>query len=267
MPENANKPLRGRTILVACSASKMVELTARLEEAGGRVLPFPVIEVREMEDHGMLDRALAQLEEYAWIIFTSGHAVAFFMRRLNERKPAAARMPKICAIGPATARAVAGFGCEVALVPERFVAEGIVEALDKYAGGLGSLAGQRILIPRALEGREVIPEALAAAGALVDVVPCYRTVRAGLDEDAAWRIRQAKIDMIVFTSSSAVRGMMDSLGREDAQKLLLGSAVAVLGPVTGKTVEDFGKRAEIIPRASTIEALAREICSYYGTPG
>ena len=260
---NSQKPLRNRTILVACSAAKMVELTARLQEAGGEVIPFPVIEVQELEDKQPLDQALDSLHEYSWVIFTSGHGVRYFMRRLNDRKPDRP-MPKICAIGPATARALAEFGHRAALIPEQFIAEGVLEALAQRSGGLPGLAGQRILIPRAREGRELLPDALSAAGARVDVVPCYRTVQAEIDENRIRQIRDTRPDLIVFTSSSTVRNMVDILGQEDGKKKLLESVVAVLGPVTGRTVESFGKRADIIPRENTIVSLVEEICAYYG---
>ena len=266
MEPNIQKPLRGRTILVASSAAKMVELSALLESMGGKVLPFPVIEVQEIEDKSPLDRAIASLGEYDWILFTSVHGVAFFMRRLRELGTGApAPMPKICAIGPATARAVEEAGHEVALVPRQFVAEGVVEALDQYCGGLQTLAGRRILIPRAREGRDVLPTALSAAGIRVDLVPCYRTVRAGLEESAIEQIRVVRPDLIIFTSSSTVRNMFDILGPEDGKKKILESVVAVLGPVTEDTVESFGKRAEIVPRENTIASLAGEICSYYSS--
>ena len=171
----------GRTILVACSEKKWLELAAGLEALGATVLPVPVIELREMEDKRSLDRAISTINEYSWIIFTSAYGVSFFMQRLKELDIASSvRFPKICAIGPATAKAVQDFGFEVALMPEKFVAEGIVEALARHFGGLPLVAGHRILLPRALEAREVLPDALMAAGALVDVVPCYRNVQGKL---------------------------------------------------------------------------------------
>jgi uroporphyrinogen III methyltransferase/synthase len=98
----------------------------------------------------------------------------------------------------------------------------------------------------------------------VDVVPCYRTVEAAIDESRIRRVRDTRPDLIVFTSSSTVRNMVDILGQEDGKKKLLESVVAVLGPVTGRTLESFGKRADIIPRENTIASLVEEICAYYG---
>ncbi len=183
-----------RTIFVACSAKKMLELAAGLEAMGGKVLAFPVIEVKEIEDKQPLDRALSSLNEYSWIVFTSAYGVSFFLQRMNDRgiKAGMQSMPKICAIGPATAKAVNEFGYEVTLVPEKFVAEGLVEALGKFSGGLRSLAGCRILLARAETGRELLPAELQAAGAKVDVVPCYRTVRAALAKGSASAVERHK---------------------------------------------------------------------------
>jgi uroporphyrinogen III methyltransferase/synthase len=265
MSLSIQKPLLHRTILVACSAKKMIELVAGLEAMGGNALPFPVIETQEIEDKQPLDRAIASLHLYTWLVFTSAYAVSFFMRRLKERGTAPGRqaLPKICAIGPATAKAVSNFGYDVALVPEQFVAEGVVEALRKFSGGLHSLKGQRFLLPRAKEGRELLPAALSTLGAVVDVVPCYQTVRAELEESVIQRVRATKPDLVVFTSSSTVRNVIDILGQEDGNRMLLESVVAVIGPVTGSTTESFGKRAEIVPKENTIASLLEAICSYF----
>jgi uroporphyrinogen III methyltransferase/synthase len=259
--------LLNKTILVACSAKKMVELVAGLRAMGGNVLPLPVIKAQAIEDKHLIDAALASLPEYDWIIFTSAYGVCFFVQRLNDRGIGAdiRNMPKICAIGPATAAAVREFGYPTALIAERFVAEGVLEALGKYYGGLPHVAGLRILLPRAQQARELLPEALIAAGARVDVVPCYQTVRGEIDGGIVRQLRHRRPDLAVFTSSSTIRNLMDILGQEEGEKVLLESTVAVLGPVTGKTAESFGKRAEIAPGENTVAALLKAIGDYYSS--
>jgi|WetSurMetagenome_2_1015567.scaffolds.fasta_scaffold09963_2 uroporphyrinogen III methyltransferase / synthase len=259
---NSLKPLQGRTVVAACSESKLEELAAGLQGLGAKVLPFPVIELRPLEDTRLVDRAIESLHEYEWIIFTSVHGVRFFLQRLRAVAREQQAIPNICAIGPATAKALVESGYTVALVPEKFAAEGIIEALETRVGGLGVLAGCRILIPRAKEGRDLLPNALLAAGALVDVVPCYQNARPDPDENILNQLRTVNPDMFVFTSSSAVRNMIDILGYEDGKRMLLKMVVAVLGPITGSTVESYGKFAEIIPRESTVASLLNEICIY-----
>lgn len=267
MPETSlkSKPLSNLTVLIVCSAKKMSELAAGIEAMGGSALPFPVIEARDIEDKRCLDEAIVSLHKYDWIVFTSAYGVSFFMKRIKELGASAPihGMPKICAIGPATAAAVRESGSDVALVPRQFVAEGVLEALADYGGGIRALAGKCILIPRAQEAREILPSALAEAGATVDVVPCYQTVRAEPEESTTLRLREKKPDLTIFTSSSCIRSLVDLLGETEGRKLLIQSVVAVIGPITGSTAESFGKRAEIMPEENTIASLLQAISVYY----
>jgi uroporphyrinogen III methyltransferase / synthase len=259
------KPLANRTILLACSAKKMAELAAGIEAMGGNALLFPVIEVQDVEDKQSLDNALASLNEYAWIIFSSAYGVKFFVQRLKRLgiRMAGENMPKICAIGPATAKEIHESGYDVELVPEKFVADGVLEALTKYHGSLEALAGRRVLIPRAKEAREVIPEALAAAGILVDAVPCYQTVRAEPVQASIEQLKNQHPDMIVFTSSSTIKSFVEILGKREGIKALMESTVAVLGPITADTAESYGKSPDVLPRENTIASLLEAIHEYY----
>ena len=262
-----SEPLRNCKILVACSAKKMVELTAGLEKLGGSVLPFPVIEIREIEDKQLMDTAIASLQEYDWIIFTSAYGVEFFMRRI---KACASReqiqsMPKVCAVGPATAAAVKEFGHEVALVPGQYVGEGVLEALAGYYGGIQNLAGLDVLLPRAQVAREFLPQALARAGVRVDVVPCYCTVQAETDPDTIEELRNSEPDLLVFTSSSTVNNFMGILGADAGRKMLAESVVAVIGPITAGTAAAFGRRADIVPKENTISSLLEAVREYYSS--
>ncbi len=264
-PDSSSKLLLNRTILVACSAKKMVELAAGLQAMGGSVLPFPAIEPRALEDKHLLDQALASLRGYSWIIFTSEYGVRFFMQRMDEceirldtQSP-----PKICTIGPATTRALKEFGYETHLMPKHFVAEGVLDALGRYHGGIQHVAGQRFLLPRAKEARALLPDTLTAAGAQVDVVPCYQTVQAEIDPDIVKRCLETRPDLMVFTSSSTIQYMVEIFGSEAGERMLLESTIAVIGPITAKTAESFGKRVEIVPKQNTIAALIEAIRQYY----
>lgn len=259
------KPLLNKTALIACSEKKLSALVSGIREMGGSPIPFPAIEVRDIEDKTPLDSALASLIHYAWVIFTSAYGVGHFAKRLREigiQWPAC-EAPKICAIGPATAAEARNSGFNVDLIPEEYVAEGVVNALAKYHGGLHVLAGRRILLPRAMEAREILPEALIKAGALVDIVPCYRTVRANPDGVLLQQLKEAAPDLMLFTSSSGVRSFVETLGEQEGRSMLGKSVVAVIGPITSNTVATFGKRAEIIPEENTIDSLLEAIRRYY----
>ncbi len=262
---NPAKPLVNRTALITCSAKKMPVLVRGIREMGGTAIPFPAIEIRDIEDKAPLDSALESLHHYSWIIFTSAYAVRYFTKRLQELEIQwpASTATKICAIGPATATEARESGFKVELVPENYAAEGVVDALAKYCGGLHALEGHKILLPRALEAREILPEALLGAGALVDVIPCYRTVRAAPDNALLQRLKKAAPDLILFASSSGVRNFVEMLGEQEGKNLLAKSVVAAIGPITGSTIASFGKRAEIIPDENTIDSLLEAIRRYY----
>ncbi len=125
------------------------------------------------------------------------------------------------------------------------------------------MAGCRVLLPRAQAARDILPETLRRAGARVDVVSCYETVRAEFDDAAIQRLRSADPDLAVFTSSSAIRGLIDLLGQDDGIRVLMVSAVAVLGSVTAATAESFGKSPEIIPEQNTVASLIEAIRCFY----
>jgi len=258
-------PLRDRKIFVACSEKKMSALVEGLRASGATVLPFPIIEIRGIEDKRPLDQALGSLHKYAWIIFTSAHGVLYFSKRFHERALDKDLLSdtKICAIGPATAKTLRENGFRIDLIPELFIAEGVLEALGRYCGGLKTLAGRNILIPRAKEARNELPEALLKAGAHVDIVVCYQTVRAEMSQEDIAAFTAETPDMVVFTSSSTVKFTMEILGPGSGKKLLQKSTVAAIGPVTADTVESFGKHVEIVPKESTIVSLIHSIEEYY----
>jgi len=262
----AHNPLHNKTILVACSAKKVSTLSDGLMALGAEVTPIPVIEIRDIDDKSPLDNALTSLDKYAWIIFTSAHGASYFSQRFHERKISrnALEKSKICAIGPATESILKDLGFDVDLVPDRFVAEGVVEALENYYGDLNGLAGNRILLPRAKIARDVLPDTLKAAGAYVDIVPCYQTVKAELNEETIRRLTAEIPDMIVFTSASTVKNMVEILGHTAGKNMLQKSTVAAIGPITADTVASYGKHAEIIPRESTIASLLQSIKEHYG---
>lgn len=257
---NTEKSLNGKRILVACSAKKMSALSDGLQHLGASVLPLPVIEIRGVEDTATLRSAVDQIGQYDWIVFTSVHGVVHFLDSCKGKKIPAP--PRFCAVGPATADALRGYGIEPDLVPDRFVAEGIIEALERFCGGLEKLAGCRILLPRAKVARDVLPRALESAGADVDIVVCYETVRAKLGREDLRRLRSSSPDLMVFTSSSTVVNMMETLGNAEAKDLLSRSAVAAIGPITAGTLEAYGKKADIVPRESTIASLIQAIEAY-----
>ncbi len=264
MPET-HSPLAGKTAVLACSELKSETLTAGLEALGARVITFPVISIRALADTSALDAALDNLGAYTWVVFTSGYGVQFFLRRLREKgtPEGLSGLPLICAIGPSTAAMLEAAGLVVSLVPEEFVAEGVIHALSQQGGRLSSLSGMRILMPRAREARDVLPHALKTAGALVDVVPCYENALPQVEPDRLRALLAQSPDLLVFTSSSAVRNFVTLTGGEPGKKLLADKATAALGPITARTLASYGKEADIVPQENTIVSLIKAIARHY----
>ena len=168
------RPLFGRRIVVTRARTQAGELSAMLRDLGAEVLEFPTIEIKPPEDFGPLDKAILELDGFGWLIFTSTNGVEAFAERLGHHELDARAVPrgtKIAAIGPATADRVGDFGLRVDVVPREYRAESLLEEISDY-----SLAGEKILIPRAKVAREILPEKLREAGAEVVVPPAYESV-------------------------------------------------------------------------------------------
>ena len=165
------KPLSGKRVVVTRAGAQAYGLVEQIERAGGEVIELPTIEIQPPESFAAFDDAVKNIEQYDWLIFTSVNSVAPFLARLRLAGKTAEAFPhvKVGAIGPETAKRLASAGITATLVPKRYQAEGILDALEPE-----TMRGKRVLIPRAAEAREVLPETLRAWGALVDVVIAYR---------------------------------------------------------------------------------------------
>ena len=251
----AMKPLFGKKVLVTRSRSQASKLTAALEELGAECIEAPAIKiVPPVDNYEVLDKAIGQLDKYDWLIFTSTNGVEHFWHRLvaGGKDARVLYKARICAIGAATAQALASHGITADVVPERYQAEGIIEALDNEL-----IAGTKILIPRAAEARALLPEALTKAGAQVDVVVAYETV---MGDAEAVEIRNSlakgEIDVVTFTSSSTVKNLLKLI--KDPE-LLKEVQLAAIGPITAETMQKNGLTADIVAAEYTIEGLVQSI--------
>lgn len=216
-PVDQNRvPLSGRKIVITRPRSDAERLAKRLAALGAVPIIVPAIQI-EFGDPGPLDQALAQIQRYHWVIFTSRNGVEAVFRRV-----ASIAGPRIAAVGPATATELEAHGVHPDLVPAVHVGEALLEAL-------GDVRGQRMLLPRADIARQVLPDGLRARGAIVDDIVAYRTMAAGEP-----RPDLAGVDAVTFTSSSSVRGFLDG-GPVPA-----GARVVCIGPVTAATARELG---------------------------
>jgi uroporphyrinogen III methyltransferase/synthase len=242
-------PLFGRKIVVTRAREQAGEFSAKLRALGADVAELPVIALVPPADPGPLDRAIAQLESYDWIVFTSVNGVGFFMNRLDaSARDLRALRGRVCAIGPATRKAIEALHLKVDLMPEEYVAESVVAAFAAE-----DLKGKKILLPRAAVARDLIPVELAGRGASVEVVEAYRNV---VPPDAGERAAQIfgatrKPDWITFTSSSTVKNFLALAGAAALKDV----RIASIGPVTSHTVRKHGLPVHCEANEFTIDGL------------
>ena len=232
----SGQPLAGRRVLVTRAAHQAGKLSEGLRALGAEPVEVAVLEIRAPERFDSLDAALRRLDSYDWLILNSANAV----RALAEQAGAlgiALTQPvglKVAAVGEATAAAARSIGLQVDFVPEAYVAEGLVEGL------LERTAGQKILLARAAIARDVIPDALRAAGAEVDVVEAYRNV---LPDAAPEQLRQALgkgFDVATFTSSSSATHLAEAARVAGVAWPVAGVPAVSIGPITSQTLRDMG---------------------------
>ncbi len=275
-------PLRGRTVAVTRARAQASGLAQRLEGLGANVIQAPVIRTVS------LPGAPPDLGRYDLVCFTSPNAVTALFARLTQETvpsrppstPPTASAPdpaapsslsaggsspratisltdthnrdarafagaRLAAIGPGTARALAEHGLIADIVPERSVAESLVQ-------GLADVPVQRALVARAMQARDVLPDALRARGAEVDVLALYETVAEPLSPHALKQAREA--DYITFTSSSTVRFFLDAVG-EGADGLSPETRIVSIGPVTSQTLREHGLAPHVEAEDHDVEGV------------
>ena len=259
------RPLWGKRILVTRSRHQASAFVKLLTEYGATCLEAPTLDVLPPDDgYAGLDEALNSLDRYHWIIFTSPNGVdAFFNRLFKSGKDVRALGEcKLAVIGAATAQSLREHGLVADVVPTDFRAEGLVASLSPLIH-----PGHLLLLPRAQEAREILPEEMVKRGAIVHVVPSYKTAMpAALPPATAAALQQGNVDVLTFASSSTVTNFARLVGRDHFQKLAAKSVIAAIGPITAQTVEKFGLRVHIQPQTYTIPALTEAIVDYFQTP-
>jgi uroporphyrinogen-III synthase len=229
-------PLAGRRILVTRAVHQAGKLSDTLRELGAEPVEVPVLEIRPPTSYDSLDRAIRELHTYDWLVLTSANAVRALVERTAALGIDIALSPsmKVAAVGAATAASARGAGFVVTIVPVSYLAESLVQALS------GQASGKRILIARAAVARDVIPDALRAAGAEVEVVDAYQNV---LPESAPELLREALaagIDAATFASSSSVTHLAEAAQKAGIDFPLAGIPSVSIGPITSQTLREAG---------------------------
>jgi len=259
------RPLFGKRILVTRPKEQANELVDRLEAMGAQAIEAPMIRIVPPEDYEPLDQACARAAEFDWIVFSSANAVDAFVDRLLEG-PQDIRClngVNLCVVGPATAERLSRYGLKVDLTPPEYRADAVLRAL----ADITTVKGMKILLPRADIGRDVLAEDLRKQGAEVTEVIAYRTIAAEAERegepDIYRMLLERRIDVVTFTSASAVRHFVRVLGAEPAADLLRTTVVASIGPVTAEAASQSGIQTTVMPSSYTVPALVDAIADHF----
>lgn len=258
------QPLQGRRIVVTRAHDQAREFIHRLEELGATVISIPMIEIQPPQSFQPLDKALAKIQKYDWLVLTSVNGVHALRRRLEKAgiAPSALRHLRIAAIGPATAEAIESLGLKVEIVPKEYVAESVVQAVG------GRVAGKQVLLVRAKVARDVIPQELQKAGADVDVVEAYQTVMpVNCPRNLQEHLADGRLaaDAITFTSSSTAKNFAAALPQGASPKTILhGVEVVSIGPATSATLREIGIPQVLEARTYTLEGVKEALVARFG---
>ena len=250
--------LEGVRVMVTRPRSQAAGLCGLLAQEGAIPVEAPAVVIEPLPDLSLLDAALGRLGAYQWVVFTSANAVEVALDRVREGVDAFADV-RVCAIGPGTAAAMEERGLHAAYVPDRYVAEGLLNGLTARLA-----PGDRVLLPRAEGARGVLVDGLRSAGAVVEEVSIYRAVP---PPDLAARARAALesgVDAVTFTSSSTVRHLVAAVGGAEA---LEGVVVACIGPVTAATAGEAGLRVDAVAREYAAPGLVTALREHYALVG
>lgn len=248
MPNSS--PLEGKRVLVTRPAHQSDQFAQVLREAGAEPVLAPVIAIMPPDDPVAAAQAIDRAADYAWVVFTSANGARTFFERLDARREDARAFgtAKIAAIGIQTSRALRAHHVYADLVPQSYIAEDLAEALIT-----ASKPGDKILLFRAQEARDVLPERLRSAGRDPHVVAAYKTV---FTDDPHFAEKVALSDILTFTSASTVRGFSYNLaGDAAAANAANEKLVACIGPITAQTAREVGIHIDVVADEYTANGL------------
>lgn len=242
------RPLFGKKILVTRARAQASKLSSELRALGAEVVECPTIRIAPpSDDFRMLDAAIENLRGFDWTIFTSANGVEQFFARLKLHGLDSRALNKVAAIGSATAEKLSSCGIIADVVPKNFVAESLADSLKEFVGG------KKVLLARAEEARDVLPDMLKTFGADVTIAPAYRTLAetpAQIDFDTP--------DLITFTSSSTVKNFVAAYGVEPLKKI----PSAAIGTITAQTLEGFSITPAVVAKEFTIGGLVDAVKNF-----
>ena len=254
-----HRPLAGRTVVVPRPEGQQAVLAEALRRRGARVVVMPVIAIAAPDDGGAaLAAAVRRLHTYDWLVVTSANGARALLEAIDDLRALAG--VRLAAIGPATAAVLAAARVPAALVPARFVAEGLLDEFPAPPSG-----GGRVLLVRAAVARDTLPDGLRGAGWTVEVVAAYRTVAAQVPDDALAEAGAA--DVALVTSPSTVERLAGLLGADHLAPGGAGPAVIAIGPVTAAAAETLGVRVDAVAERYDVDGLLEVVCRWATASG
>jgi uroporphyrinogen III methyltransferase/synthase len=256
--------LFGKRMIVTRTREQASELIAGLSEEGADCLEYATINIKPCAQTPELDAAVENMAQFDWLIFSSINSVKYFFQRLSALGLDSRSLKGllIAAVGTTTANILKTYGIQADLIPEKFTGDSLAEKLITLG-----VDGSQILIPRAVKAREVLAARLQNAGAKVTIAPIYKNTMADDKKDALKQeLASGTVDLITFTSSSTVKNfitMLDTDKQEEIKKMLTGIKIAAIGPVTAKTVRDYGLTVDIMPEQYTIQKMVQAVIDFY----
>jgi uroporphyrinogen III methyltransferase / synthase len=254
--------LFGRRIVVTRAREQASFLAETLASFGADVISAPTIRIESLADTPGMRKAVREAGNADWCVFTSINGVHAFTEALalEELDVRVLAGVKLAAIGPPTAERLRKAGLRTDLVPERYVAEGLLDAFDAHGG----IEGQRFLLPRAEAARPQLVDGLRERGGIVDEVAAYRTHSGDeLTVDLLDQLERGEIDLVTFTSSSTVSNFVGALPAERREAILKQVRGASIGPITSDTMREMGIHIAVTASESTIPHLATAIHKHF----
>ncbi len=248
--------LAGKRVLVTRAEGQNSKLSRRLEAEGAVPVEFPTIQIVPPPNPGPLNKAIANLNTYQWLVMTSANGVKYFWQQLVTGGKGAADLQgiNIAAIGPATAKKIEARGLSIDLMPSEHVAEALIEAMP-------DVSGQRVLLPTADIARDTLVEGLQARGAVVDRVTAYQN-RPVTDPGHLPNLLPM-LDALTFTSGSTARNFVNLLANDDPAQAIDPAIVACIGPITAEAAANAGLPVHVVAEIYTIPGLVAALQQYF----
>lgn len=245
------KPLFGKNIVVTRCRTQSSELAKKISDMGGNPIEIPTIKIQKVEDNKELEVEIDKIKDYTYILFSSKNAVDIFFDKLNEMGYDSRVLynSKICAVGSETAKAIKSRGIIADIVPQKYVAEGLYEELKDIIN-----EKDKVLIPRAKNARDFLINKLSEKCYIKEVITYESVIDNDKKDLAIEAIEDEEVDYITFASSSTVKNFITLIGEENLKKLKNKNIISI-GPITSKTIEDFGLEVYKESEVATIDSM------------